>query len=148
LQREADALKFKYKANAKQFIYNAEVEDLVVSTVEHLEKENPSREQALESAKKALVLIQKRQKMIKLADKSDAGWLVVEEYESDELAEDSEDDKKIRKAQDKAARKKSNCCKLRLISDSERTLRVSPRRCLRIVCFFEVIVYTGRLLSL
>jgi hypothetical protein len=106
LQREADALKFKYKANAKQFIYNAEVEDLVVSTVEHLEKENPSREQALESAKKALVLIQKRQKMIKLADKSDAGWLVVEEYESDELAEDSEDDKKIRKAQDKAARKK------------------------------------------
>ncbi|CAB3996297.1 Hypothetical predicted protein [Paramuricea clavata] len=35
LQREVDALKFKYKANAKQFIYNAEVEDLVGSTVEH-----------------------------------------------------------------------------------------------------------------
>jgi hypothetical protein len=48
----------------------------------------------LESAKKALVLIQKRKKRIKLADKRDAGW----------LAEDSEDDKKIRKAHDKAAR--------------------------------------------
>jgi hypothetical protein len=48
----------------------------------------------LEFAKKALVLIQKRKKMIKLDDKSDAGW----------LAEDSEDDKKIRKAHDKAAR--------------------------------------------
>ena len=44
--------------------------------------------------------------MIKLADRSEAGWLVVEEYESDELAEDSEDDKKIRRAEDKAARKK------------------------------------------
>ncbi|CAB4045171.1 Hypothetical predicted protein, partial [Paramuricea clavata] len=54
LEREADALKFKYKANAKQFIYNAKVEDLVGSTVEHLEKENSSCEQALESAKKAL----------------------------------------------------------------------------------------------
>ena len=60
----------------------------------------------MESAKNALALTQKRQKMIRLADKSDAGWLVVEEYESDELAEDSEDDKKIRKAQNKASRKK------------------------------------------
>ncbi|CAB4041197.1 Hypothetical predicted protein [Paramuricea clavata] len=107
LQREADALKFKYKANAKQFLYNAEVKDLVVSTVEHLAKENPNRDQALEYAKKALVLIHKLQKLIKLADKSNAGWLVVEEYESDVLAADSEDDKKIRKAQDKASRKKN-----------------------------------------
>ena len=43
---------------------------------------------------------------MKLADKSDARWLVVDEYESDELVENSEDDKKIRKAQDKAVRKK------------------------------------------
>jgi hypothetical protein len=39
----------------------------------------------LEFTKKALVLIQKRKKVIKLADESDAGW----------LAEDSEDDKKM-----------------------------------------------------
>ncbi|CAB4027771.1 Hypothetical predicted protein [Paramuricea clavata] len=90
LQREADALKFKYKPNAKQFIYNAKVEDLVGSTVEHLEKENPSCEQAFGIDTEAPA------KMTKLADKSDAGWLVVEEYESDELAEDSEDGKKIR----------------------------------------------------
>ena len=30
-----------------------------------------------------------------LADKSDAGWLVVQEYEQDELADDSEDEKRI-----------------------------------------------------
>ena len=106
LQREADASKFKYKAKAKQFLHNAEVEDQFASAVEELESKNPNGARALESAKKALVLIQKRQKLIKLADKSEAGWLAAGEYESDELAEDSEDDKKIRKAQDKAARKK------------------------------------------
>ena len=43
-------------------------------------------------------LIKKRQKLIKLADRSKDGWLVVQEYESDELASNSEDEKKIRKA--------------------------------------------------
>ena len=113
LQREADASKFKYKASAKQFLHNAEVEDQVASAVEQLESENPNGVQVLVSAKKALVLIQKRQKLIKLADKSEAGWLIVDEYESDELAEDSEDDKKIRKAQDKAARKKKQLLQTR-----------------------------------
>ena len=50
-------------------------------------------------------------KLIKLADKSEAGWLAVDEYESDELAEDSADEKRIRKAQDKAVRKKFQMAK-------------------------------------
>jgi len=40
------------------------------------------------------------------ADKSETGWLAVDKYESDELAEDSADEKRIRKAQEKATRKK------------------------------------------
>ena len=51
-------------------------------------------------------MIRRRQKLIKLADKSgDAEWLVVQECEHKELADDSEDEKRIRKAQDKAYRK-------------------------------------------
>ena len=42
-------------------------------------------------------LIKRRQKLTKLADRSKDGWLVVQEYESDELASNSEDEKKIRK---------------------------------------------------
>ncbi len=34
LQQEADASRFKYKANAKQFLHNAEVEEMVASTLE------------------------------------------------------------------------------------------------------------------
>ena len=43
-----------------------------------------------------------------MADKSEAGWGAVEEYESDELASNSEDDKKIRSAQATAVRKKND----------------------------------------
>jgi len=47
-----------------------------------------------------------RQKIIKLADKSEAGWLAVKEYEAEELASDSDDKKRIRKAQERALKKK------------------------------------------
>ena len=49
-------------------------------------------------------IIKERQKLIKIADKNKDGWLVVQEYESDDLASGFEDEKKIRKA--KAAAKK------------------------------------------
>ena len=44
--------------------------------------------------------------MIKIADKNRDGWLVVQEYESDNLASDSEDEKKIRKAKAAAEKKR------------------------------------------
>jgi hypothetical protein len=50
-------------------------------------------------------LMKNRQKLIKLADSSDAGWRVVDEYVSIPLAEDSDDEKKIYKAQTRAESK-------------------------------------------
>lgn len=40
----------------------------------------------------------------KIADKSPAGWKTVREYESDDLASDSEDEKRIRSAESRAIR--------------------------------------------
>ncbi|XP_068719369.1 uncharacterized protein [Montipora capricornis] len=50
--------------------------------------------------------LKRRQKIIKLADKSEAGWLAVKEYQTEELASDSEDEKRIRKAQERALKEK------------------------------------------
>ena len=50
--------------------------------------------------------LRQRNKLVKLADKSEAGWMAVDEYLADDLAEDSEDDKKIRSVQPRAAARK------------------------------------------
>jgi hypothetical protein len=64
----------------------------------NLTKENSELE-------KLKTLVQKRTKLIRFADKSPAGWSAVEEYESDELAEDSDDEKKLRSAERRAMTK-------------------------------------------
>ena len=45
-------------------------------------------------------LIRKRQKLIRIADKSIDGWKVVDDYVSDELASGSEDEKRLKKAKE------------------------------------------------
>ena len=47
-------------------------------------------------------LITKRNKLVRFADKSPAGRTTVEEYEPDELVDDSEDEKKLRSAERRA----------------------------------------------
>ena len=50
-------------------------------------------------------MIAHRQKLIKMADASELGWRVVNEYVSNPLASDSDDEKKIYKAEARASRK-------------------------------------------
>ena len=49
-------------------------------------------------------LVKERQKMILLADKSPFGWKTVLEYKHQDLADDEEDEKKISRAEARAAR--------------------------------------------
>ena len=62
----------------------------------------------LEAAKSAvdqgITLVKERQKLILLADKSQYGRKTVQEYLQHELAEDSDDEKKIYRAESRAAK--------------------------------------------
>ena len=55
-------------------------------------------QQAKAAVEEGMTLLKDRQKAIRLADRSELGWAVVNEYGEDELAEDSEDEKRIAKA--------------------------------------------------
>ena len=44
-------------------------------------------------------IVSHRQKLIKLADSSKHGWKIVEQYEAHQLADDSDDEKRIHKAE-------------------------------------------------
>ncbi|XP_061174259.1 uncharacterized protein LOC133183314 [Saccostrea echinata] len=50
-------------------------------------------------------LIKQRQKLVKLADSSSAGWRAVDEYIKNPIASDSDDEKRISKVQMRAERK-------------------------------------------
>ena len=87
---------FQFKGNKLQFEFNSSLLDSINSASNHLLEGNLAGVNTeLENAK---TLLNKRNKVIRFADKSPAGRTAVEEYESDELADDSEDEKKLRSA--------------------------------------------------
>ena len=60
---------------------------------------------ATKAVKNMIEDLQKRNKLIKIAEKSQTGWNTVPEYLSDDLTSDSEDDKTLKAAEACAFRK-------------------------------------------
>ena len=77
------------KSNQDQYKANKAVEDAQAA----LEKRD--LEKTKEALDKGVALLQERQKVILLADKSPFGWNTVLEYKHHDLADDEEDEKKI-----------------------------------------------------
>ena len=96
---------FKRKGNERQYDFNAEVEEKVVAAASSLDATPPEVEKAKKLLKEGEELIKERQKLIKVADRSEHGWATVEEYVADELADDSDDEKRFFKAEARAGRK-------------------------------------------
>ena len=103
IQRSAS--EFKFKGNRKLFQVNAKLESLFSARIK-TSADDPSQVNTL--VQEAQQIIRKRQKLIKIADRSKDGWLVVQEYESDDLASNSEYEKRLKKAKNAAEKKRKN----------------------------------------
>ena len=108
---------FKFKGHQVQFELNTEILDDLHSAIKHIENDRHAR--AVTILKGAISPIKKRNKHKRIADKSEGGWKTVDEYISDEIASDSEDEKRIRAADSRAVRK---------IKSSKKDGKVSRKR--------------------
>eukprot|EP00731_Ephydatia_muelleri_P015005 Em0008g725a len=114
------AYTFKKKGNEIQSAFIDKVTEQVASATARMERVMAADEsgaahlaRAKEDLEEGIKLLARRQKMIKFADRSDAGWAVVEEYEDDALASNSEDERKMEKAERAAERKVAKKRKLK-----------------------------------
>ena len=105
-----DPYSFCRKGNENQYRFCEDVEERLETTSAAIARaeRGAGREElarAKEAAKEGMELLTHRKKLIKLADRSEVGWAVVEEYVDDDLADDSDDERRMEKAERAAERK-------------------------------------------
>ena len=86
---------FKRKGNEAQFKFNNEVKEKLDLAESYMkQKTEEGHNKASGCISEGIELLTNRQKLVKLADMSDNGWRVVQEYETHQLASDSDDEKR------------------------------------------------------
>ena len=97
--KHSEPHKFKRKANEDQHKFNLK---LGHSSTPSPPRRSHNLKKLNLNWKKVRTYLLERQKHILLADKSESGWFTVEEYKKHELAENSEDEKRIFSAERRA----------------------------------------------
>lgn len=106
----SDSYTFRRKGNEEQHKVNSQVLDRLRDADGYLKDAARTNDiAAVVSAQgkiaEGIDIVTHRQKLVKLADSSESGWRVVQEYEAHPLADGSDDEKKIYRAQMTADRK-------------------------------------------
>ena len=103
----SDDYKFKKRGNEEQYKVNKRVLLNLEDAEEALSSvpADPNVTRATREVVAGKTTLEHRQKLLKLADGSDLGWKLVDEYETNALADDSDDEKRIFKAESRASKK-------------------------------------------
>lgn len=100
---------FRKQGNENQYKHEARVLTKLKEAREHL---NCGSDDGVESAKTSIAegieMVKNRQKVIKFGRSSQLGWKVVQEYQANPIADDSDDEKKMYRGQIRAERKVFN----------------------------------------
>ena len=107
---------FRYPSNKDQHQFNEQV----IAELEGVSAQGRSKRRV----KKAIERLVKRNKLIRMADRSKAGWKMVEEYLTDGLASDEDDKKNMREAEKRALAKIAEEKEKKKQATSERRSRV------------------------
>ncbi|CAC5406319.1 unnamed protein product [Mytilus coruscus] len=124
---------FKRKGNEEQFKFNTKIANNMKEARSLLTETTGNNENtagAMMNISESLDILIHRQKLIKLADQSENGWRTVTAYETHSLADDSEDEKRIIRAENKASRKMKN--------DKKFKTRITPYSALQSTRFSSV----------
>ncbi|XP_063436225.1 uncharacterized protein LOC134717658 [Mytilus trossulus] len=116
---------FQRKGNENQYKHEVKVLTKLTEAKAQLDGTDLSVEsihQARDNIVEGMAIVRDRQKLIKLADSSELGWRVVKEYTTNPIGDDSEDEKKMIRAQNRAERR-SKSDKLK---KSTKTVRIMP----------------------
>ena len=108
-ERATKTVSLRSKGNQAQYDHANLVLNLVRDADECLRSENI--EGCRNKLKQVKAELKKRIKLIRLADKSENGWNTVNEYLSDDLASDTDDERRIRRAETLAANKRKKAQK-------------------------------------
>ena len=91
--------KFKKKSNEKQVEVSTQVSHHVQAASSFLLSRTPQAEKAVEELKEGEKKLAHTNKLMLIADSTGEDWEVVDEYERRDLADDSDDDQRIRQAE-------------------------------------------------
>ena len=93
--KTTDVPSFKSEGNKQQFLHSLKVTSLIENSINFIEEGD--LQATTQTLNEALRELKSRQKLIKIADRSPLGWSTVNEYVADELADNSGDEKRLRK---------------------------------------------------
>ena len=101
--KEQSEVKFNHIDNERSFKFNGQVLAKLVSLKDQL-ADLPPNSGAFSILDETIKILQERNRKIRIAGSSEAGWLTVKHYESNPVSLSEDDDKKIRAAERQALR--------------------------------------------